>query len=345
MTAHSHGRTAAALSALISPALGLAVCVALILCFARTPAAALRSLFAGSFTSAYYFGTMLNTAAFFMLAGCGSALAITGGVMNLGGEGQVYAGGFVGCLVLNALALPAPLTFAAALLASAASGALLAMLSAALRELRGARVLLTSFLVSAAVIPLIDGLITASKHSSQTNLLALPYIAEAYRLPQLLPPSPLSWSLAVALAVCAIAWAVVFRTRAGRELRLWGAAPVFATYCGYSARRNAFLTLAASGALHALTGFFAVCGTYHTCHKGFYANMGWNALNVALIARANPLAVMPVSLLLSWLFTSASRVSLTQGFGFDIAGIVQSVILFSIAIPFVVGMKRHGEAA
>ncbi len=331
------------LSALISPAAGIAVCVALILCFAKTPAAALRSLFADSFTSAYYFGTMLNTAAFFMLAGCGSALAIKGGVMNLGGEGQVYAGGFVGCAVLNALSLPVPLTFCLALLASAAAGALLASFSALLRELRGARVLLTTFLVSSAVIPLIDGLITASKNSSQTNMLALPYIADAYKLPHILPPSPLSWSFAVALSVCVIAWAVVFKTRAGRALRLWGTAPVFATYCGYSTRRNTYLTLAVSGALHALTGFFAVCGTYYTCHKGFYANMGWNALNVALIARAHPLAVMPVSLLLSWIFTSASRVSLTQGFDFDIAGIVQSVILFSIAIPVVITAKQTGK--
>ena len=49
----------------------------------------------------------------------------------------------------------------------------------------------------------------------------------------------------------------------------------------------------------------------------------------------------PVSLLLSWIFTSASRVSLTQGFDFDIAGIVQSVILFSIAIPLVVTAKQR----
>ena len=325
------------LHTLISPAIGLAVCIALILGFAKTPLSALQSLFTDTFTSAYYFGNMLNTAAFLMLAGCGSALSIKGGVMNLGGEGQVYAGGFVGCIVLNALPFSAPLTFAIALLASVATGALMAAFSALLRELRGARVLLTTFLVSAAVIPLIDGLITASKNSTQTNMLALPYIADAYKLPQLLPPSPLSWSFAVAVAVC-----VVYKTQAGRTLQLWGTAPVFATYCGYSTRANAYLTLSVSGALHALTGFFAVCGTYYTCHKGFYTNMGWNALNVALISKANPLAVIPISLLLSWIFTSASRVSLTQGFGFDIAGIVQSVILFSIAIPFVLkkGAKK-----
>jgi len=324
-----------AFQTLISPALGILACVFLILVFGKTPAAALKSLFTQTFTSAYYFGNMLNTAAFFMLAGSGSAIAIKSGNMNLGGEGQIYAGGFVGCVLLNALPFSAPISFFIALSASAAVGALMALFSAMLKELRDARVLLTTFLVSAAAIPFIDGLITASKNSSMTNMLALPYIADEYKLPQLLPPSPLSWSLPLAAVVCLALWCLMFRTQTGRKLQLWGTAPQFATYCGYSTRANVYLTLAASGALHSLTGFFAVTGTYHTCHKGFYTNMGWNALNVALIAKSNPLAVIPVSLLLSWIFTSASRVALTQGFAFDIAGIVQSVILFSIAIPFV----------
>ena len=341
MTA-SHRYSTTAFHSLISPALGIAVCIALILCFAKTPLSALQSLFTDTFTSLYYFGNMLNTAAFFMLAGSGSAIAIKSGNLNLGGEGQIYAGGFVGCIILNALHLPAPIVFAVALIASAATGAVIALISAPLKEIRGARVLLTTFLVSAACIPLIDGLIIASKNTSQTNLLALPYIADSYKLPQLLPPSPLSWSLFVAVAVCLVLWRIMFHTQAGRKLQLWGTAPVFAKYCGYSMRLNTSATLAISGALHALTGFFAICGTYYTCHKGFYTNMGWNALNVALISRSNPLAVIPVSLLLSWIFTSASRVSLTQGFGFDIAGIVQSVILFSIAIPFFA--KKRGGA-
>ena len=316
-----------------APLAGIAASVLLILGFAQHPAAALASLFTDTFTSAYYFGNMLNTAAFFMIAGTGAALAIQGGNMNLGGEGQVYIGGFAGCTVLNALHAPAPLVFCAALVLACASGAAMALVSALLRELRGARVLLTSFLVSAAAIPLIDGLITSSRHSADTNMLALPYIAQQYRLPQILPPSPLSPSIFLAVAICIAAWHVLYRTAAGRRIRLWGAAPQFARYCGYPAAENTCGTAAASGALHALTGFLAVCGTFYTCHKGFYTNMGWNALNVALIAASDPLAVIPTSVMLAWIFTSASRVSLTQGFSFDIAGIVQGVILFSIAVP------------
>ena len=62
--------------------------------------------------------------------------------------------------------------------------------------------------------------------------------------------------------------------------------------------------------------------------------MGWNALSASLIVSSNPLALIPASLVLAWLYTSADRVALTQGFAFDIGGIVQGCVLFAIAIPF-----------
>lgn len=320
--------------ALIPPSAGIAVCVILILLFAKNPASTLTSLFTGNFSSVYYFGSMLNTATFLMIAGTGSAISIKSGNMNLGGEGQVYLGGFTGCLLLNTLQTPVSLTWFIAFIAAMLAGAATACLSALLKELRGARVLLTSFLVSSATIPIIDGLITASKSKSGTNMLALPYIQDSFKLPQLLPPSPFNISFFAGLIICALAWYTLFMTYSGRKLQLWGTAPLFARYCGYNSTVASFASLAVSGALHAAAGFFAVTGTYYTCHKDFYVNMGWNALNTALISSSNPLKIIPVALILSWLFTSASRVSLTQGFDFDIAGIVQGVILFSIAIAF-----------
>ena len=321
-------------------ALALAACCTLILIFGRDPAAALQSLFLGSFTSTYYFGSMLNTAAFFMLAGTGSAVSIKSGNMNLGGEGQVYLGGFIACLALNALQLPAALSLLIALLLSLLSGAAMAAISAFLKEQRGARPLLTSFLVSAAAIPIIDGFITSSEAAKTTNLLALPYIAETLRLPQILPPSPLSPSFFIALALCPLAWRAMYKSRQGFRMQVWGTAPLFARFAGYSSAANSYASLAISGALHAMTGFFAITGCYYTCHKGFYANLGWNALNVALISSSNPLSVIPVSLMLAWIFTSASRVALTQGFDFDIAGIVQGIILFSVSLTYLKGGKR-----
>lgn len=334
------------MKAIISPLAGLVVSVLIIVFCGKEPVAALSSLFTGTFTSPYYFGAMLNTAAFLMTAGSGASLAMKSGNMNLGGEGQVYAGGFVSALILGSAwahesAFPL-LVFAVALLATLATGALLALISAFLKETRGAAVLLTSFLVSAASLPLIDGCLLAIKnrYAASQQLIALPYIASRFKFPQLLSPSPLTGSFFAACLICVFLWLFLQKTTAGRHVRIWGAAPQFAEAAGYASKKNTYGALAVSGALHALTGLFAVCGTFYTCHKDFYMNMGWNALSCALIVSSHPLALIPSALVLSWLYTSAGRVALTQGFSFDIAGIVQGVVLFAIAIPFAVNKHR-----
>lgn len=319
---------------------GILACILIIFLCAPTPLNALKIMFVQCFTSKYYFGEFLSIAGFLMLAGTGACVSLKGGHMNLGGEGQIYLGGFVGCMLLNTIKGPAPLVFTASLLGATAAGALMTFLSALLKEHRGAEVLLTSFLASAAVIPLVDGLITASKSTSGTNMLALPYIDQSLRMKQILYPSPLSISIIVSVAVCAAAWFVLKRTRAGRIMKLWEVSPVFAKYAGFNSKANSYSVLLVSGALHGLTGFFAVAGTYYTCHKDFYSGMGWNALSAALISGGNPLAVIPVSLVLAWLYTSADRVALLQSFSFDMSALIQGIVLFTIAVPFAVKKWR-----
>lgn len=319
----------------ISPLTGFIVCILIILFCAQNPLSALASLFTGTFTSPYYFGSMLNTAAFLMLAGTGASLSLKAGNMNLGGEGQIYTGGFVAALVLtSSWKIPSWLLFTLAFLLCLASGAGMALLSAVLKKIKGAEVLLTSYLISAASIPIVDGLITSSRTQAEQNLLALPYIDSVFRFPQLLAPSPFTISFFFAIAVCLAAWFFLTFTYSGRKLTLWGTSPEFARYCGFKSDPILLSSLTLSGALHALTGFAAVCGTFYTCHLGFASGMGWNALSASLIVSSNPLALIPASLVLAWLYTSADRVALTQGFAFDIGGIVQGCVLFAIAIPF-----------
>ncbi len=320
---------------------GILICIAVIFIFGKNPAQSISLLFTGTFTNLYYFGSMLNSAAFLMLAGLGSSIALKSGNMNLGGEGQIYLGGFMAGLILSSdMGIPSFLQLLIAILAVILSGAFMASISALLKEYRGAEVLLTTFLVSSAAIPLIDGTILSLKSKTGQNLLALPYIKDVFKYKQILSPSPLTATFFVSIAFCVATYLIFSRTSVGRKLKLWGTAPLFATYSGLSSAKTSYYSLALSGSLHALTGMFAVCGTYFTCHNGFYSGMGWNALSVALISSSNPLAIIPTSLLLSWLYTSAGRVGLTQGFGFDISGIIQGCILFAVAIPVAVNKKQ-----
>lgn len=315
-------------------ALGFALSLFLLVAFSKGSGSIFDFLL-GSFSSAFYFGTMLNTACIFMAGAIGNAIILTTGEYNLGGEGQIYIAGFVSAKILTtAIPIPANLRLPLAFFASLLAPALMMTLSAILKQLKNANVLLTSFLISASIIPFIDFAIAQSLSGSKNNLLALPFIAEKFRSIQLLKPSPLSLVALASPIFCLVAWFVKFKTVLGRKLQITGISKEFSSYCGFPETKIMYGTFLASGVFHGLAGFVAVVGTYYTCHAGFYAGLGWNALSVALLANANPLAIIPSSLLLSWLFASADRVTLSANFGFDISALIQGILLSCIALQY-----------
>ena len=287
----------------------------------------------------YYLGSALNLSGLYMVAGGGAAISVKSGNMNLGGEAQIYAGGFICAVILGNFAAKINssflLTFAVlgALTAAFIVSGLLTLLSALLKITRNADFLFTSFITSAAIIPVIDGLIAGPARSKTENLLATPFIPDAARLSSLLPPSPLNLSFVLALLLCVLLAYTIYRTSWGRQLCILGTSPEFSAFAAFSQRRILYSSALLSGGLHGLCGGLAILGTYFTCHSGFYSGMGWNAFSASLIAGANPLLLIPSSLFMGFITTYSNKFALYHNFGFDISGLIQAVILFIIAFP------------
>ena len=308
----------------------------------------------------YYLGSALNLSGLYMIAGCGALISIKSGDFNLGGEGQIYLGGFTSALLLaksgeffsgsvtgGDLSWQAAViaVFIALVLAFAASG-VMALLSALLKILRNADFLFTSFIASAAIIPFIDGLISGPARSQTENLLATPFIPRGARLSSILSPSPLNASFITAIVICIVLWFILNRTAWGRQLTDLGISPEFSRFAGFACPSLSMSSAFISGGMHGICGAAAVLGTYFTCHQGFYAGSGWNALSAALIAGANPLALIPSSLFMGFVTTYANRYALYNNFGFDISSLIQAVILLVIAFPRLelADIRRGGRA-
>lgn len=281
----------------------------------------------------YYLGSALNLSSLYMLAGCGALISIKSGDFNLGGEGQIYLGGFISAIILANCRLPVFFAILFAVAASFICSAVLAAFSAVFKIFRNADFLFTSFIASAAIIPFLDGLISGPARSKTDNLLATPFIPEAVRLSSILKPSPLNASFIIALIFCIGLWFLLNRTTWGRQICILGISPEFSRYAGFACRKLSITSAILSGGLHGLAGAAAILGTYFTCHQGFYSGMGWNAFSAALIASTNPLALIPSSFLMGFMTTYANRYALFHNFGFDISSLIQAVILFMIAFP------------
>jgi simple sugar transport system permease protein len=329
--------------------IALAVMALLTLLLSRQPGRTLMLFFLGPLRNTYYFGNMLNSAIPLIFGGLGVSIAMRGGSLNLGGEGQIYAGAFVStiaALSLSSLARPGPLGILGALIALGA-GALfsgvMAGFSGFLKVKWKTSELITSFLLSNAIILIVNYCITGPFPDPETNLQSTRKIAPAFRLPPILPPSNLSAALFIAILASCLVWIFLRKTRAGYEIRLCGFNDMFAKYGGINTGRSVILSMFLSGALYGIGGGMAIFGTYYGTIKEFSSGMGWNGLAAALIARSKPGGVIPAAIFFAWISSGVRMAMQFSDVTIELASIVQSVVFFLVTSQALTDLFRKGE--
>ncbi|MFZ2635022.1 MAG: ABC transporter permease [Rectinemataceae bacterium] len=315
----------------ITLAASFAAAILLLLIFAEDFPTALRLFFLSPFGNKYYFGNMLASTVPLMLAGLGVSLAFASRNFNLGGEGQVYAGGLAAVVVCLMMPdAPPGIVQILAALAGAAAGGGIGSVSGALKRSLGVDELISSFLISASVVLIVDYLITGPFQDQSSNFQTTMAIAPALRFARIMQPSSLSTGIFLGLAICLLAKLTLDRTRFGYELRVFGSNGEFAKYCGIDTGLYTLLPMGLSGALHGLAGAAMIMGSYYKAMKGFSGGVGWSAISVALIAHNNPLAVIPSAFFLAYLEAGAKSVMVGSNVSSEIVAVVQSVIFFLI---------------
>jgi simple sugar transport system permease protein len=311
---------------LLIPAISILVLIILVLVFSDSPLKTLYFFFTGPFRNIFNFGNMLNASIPLVLGALGVTVAMKAGNLNLGGEGQVYSGAFfttITALSLSRMGIAGGIiAVAAGVLFSAALGAA----SGFFKAKWNTNELITSFLISCAVIPVINYLVCNPFLDPQTSLQSTGKIAENMRLPLILKPSNLSSAAFIAIAAVIAVYYFFSNTKKGYELRMTGINEAFARYGGINTKFNTVLCMAISGGFYGLAGSLAVMGTYHATIREFSSGLGWNGLAVALIAGFYPQAVIPAAVFFAWITAGARIAMQNTGLTYEVASIVQAVI-------------------
>ena len=340
-------------------ALALALILTVILIILNSPESGktLGVFFLGPWSSPWFFGNTLDGMALLLTASLGAALAFRGGTFNLGGEGQIYLGGLAASVVLlvgrgwslagnvsagavSVFSLPAPLLLLLAAIAAVIAGGLMGCLSGVLKKSLGMNELITSFLLSSALIPLADYFIKGPWRDKTGNLLALPAFSRDLVLSRLLPPSNLSLSFIYAILLVAAGHVFINHTWRGYQFRIAGANPRFARFGGIDGEKAWIPAMTVSGALSALAGFFAVAGSYGRCHAGFSGGLGWSAIAVALIAGNRPLALIPAALVYAWLKSGSDSALLAAGLNLETSSFIQAAVLLLVTTRWAFSLRR-----
>ncbi|SIQ06897.1 nucleoside ABC transporter membrane protein [Alkalispirochaeta americana] len=323
----------------LAAAAAVATVLVVILLSSPHPLRTITTFLTGPWSNSYALGNTLARASLLTLTGTGVIWAFRAGVFNLGGEGQTY----LGAIVLTAVLTTSPLAgyaenpglaagavaLAGVAIAAMAAGTM-AGLSGWLRHLTGADELITTFLLAAAVLPVGDYLILGPLRDQTSNLLATPFVPASVRLARFLPPSTLNSSLIWALLAAATLTVVLRWTLFGYEMRITAYNRELARYAGIPVGRYTVIPLAISGALHGIAGSALVLGVHGRSITGFSGNLGWNGIAVALIARNNPLLVVPAALFFAFLDGGARAAVLQDQTTWELGSLIQGVIFLFV---------------
>lgn len=344
-------RLAAAARALVLPLLALAsgvgVLALLLAAGGFEPGVALGALWRGAFGSWYAFtsATLVRAVPLALIA-LGFALAWRAGALNIGGEGQFYAGAIAATwagLAAGAAggALARPLVLGLGALAGAAWVAVPAVLRLRFGVLEVISTLLLNFVAEALVSYVVQGPLQESQHIYPQSD---PLPAGA-RLP-LLPGTRLHAGVLLALAAAAALRYLFRRTALGFRLRASGAGPRAARVTGgIDVPRLSAWALVAAGALAGLAGASEVAGVSYALYPNLSPGYGFTAIAVALLARGEPLGILPSAVLFGALEAGAAAMQREAGVPAVGVYLAEAVIIVAVLLADALAARRRAALA
>ncbi|NUO64620.1 MAG: ABC transporter permease [Gemmatimonadaceae bacterium] len=298
-------------------------------------AAALTALWRGSVGSSYaFFSATMVRAVPLLLAGLAVALAFRAGVWNIGAEGQLLAGA-TAAIGMAALPLPGFARIALAMLAACAAGAAWAAPAALLRR-RGVLEVISTIMLNFVALNLVGYLVRGPLQEPTHAYPQSVTIPEAARLPRV-PGTRLHLGVAIAVAAAVLLWMVMRRSAWGFRVRATGANPGAAASAGLiDVERTALGAFLVSGALAGLAGGIEATGVTYALYEGISPGYGYTAIAVALLARLDPLLVVPSAMLFGGLEAGATAMQRDAAVPAAFVTVVEgSLVLLVLLLPAV----------
>ncbi|MGE5092663.1 MAG: ABC transporter permease [Bacillota bacterium] len=276
-----------------------------------------------------------------ILIGLGFALGLRAGALNIGAEGQFYAGA-IGATWVGVMAAgwSAPLAIGASWAAAMVAGALWILVPVVLRLRFGVleviSTLLLNFVAEALVSLVVQGPLQEHTHVYPQS----EPIAMVARLP-MLPGTRLHLGFAAALLLAAALWYVFARTVWGFRLRAAGLGPRAALVSGrVDVPRLTAVALLWSGAIAGLAGGVEVGGVSYALYQNLSPGYGFTAIAVALLARLRPFWIVASGILFGALEAGAGGMQREAGVPAVAVYVVEAVIIIVILLADAAARRR-----
>jgi simple sugar transport system permease protein len=318
--------------------MAVVVTTALVLAAGGDPVQVFSALASGSFGSP---DRILNSLAFWvplLLCATGLLITFTGGLWNIGVEGQMIMGAIGATWVSLTFAQPNPefpnwIILIGEMLAAMVLGSLWASLNAVLKTrggiheifggvaLNSLASIFLNYMISGPWVPPRGGTFTSTVPFTPNALLPM---YETSRF------SPLS--LVIALAALAAVAFMLRRTFWGLRLKALGKNLRSAFVMGISSEREAILGMMVCGALAGLAGMVRTTSWFDSLRQGISGGVGFLAVLIVLLAGTRPVWTAIIAMLFSGLLSGGTIVQLRTQLHSDLSGIIQGLLVLFVLL-------------
>ena len=303
----------------------------------KNPLDVYQRIFERGFLSTRALTGTLRTATPFAFTGLCAAAAFRLGVINIGGEGQLYMGAVGASLVGLWMgdSYPVAIIVFAMVLAGVVFGAMYASIVGVLRAQFNTNEIITSLMMNYIAGILLNYLIFNSLSywrdpRSQGFPSGKPLEKRAFWPSYEFGGVSISLGLILAVVAAIGVWVLYKRSRFGFEIGVIADSPRAARYIGIRTKTTIIAVTALSGALAGIGGASQVGDfTHYLDAKGMQLNsFGYTGIVVAALARLNPLGAIVVAILMGGL-TNAGYSLQGPDFPSGLVGTLQGLILFT----------------
>lgn len=313
---------------------GLAVFSLFLLSQGKAPAEFFALVYKAGFGTAFSWQNTLSRTAPLLFAALCVALPARLGLTVIGGEGAIVLGGVaVGALTAPLSGAPAAIALPIFMLAGAFAGGVWIGAVGLLRHWRGVNETIASLLMAYIAIALMNHLVEGPfRDPASLNKPSTAPLPEALRIGDI-PGLDVHWGLVVGVICCVAAWGLIDRTTLGFAARVAGGNVRAAQVQGLPVGKLIVGFTALGGAFAGLAGVFEVTAVHGSANASLAAGYGYTGILIAFLARHNPLAIIPVAILLAGFEASSGlvqrRMDLPDASTLVLQGMVFTVILMS----------------
>jgi general nucleoside transport system permease protein len=319
----------------VIPALALAAAMVafgiFVALFGRDPLDLYFYMYQGAFGTWFSWQNTLSRAAPLILTALCTALPAQLGLVIIGGEGALLMGALAATATALALQGAPPLVVQLAMVgAGMTAGGLWIALSGGLQHYRGVNETISSLLLVYIALAILNQLVEGPmRDPASLNKPSTHEIGEANMIGAI-PGMDVHWGLAFGIVGAVLAYVLIQHTTFGFAARVAGGNVRAAKVVGLGVGRLILISCFLAGAAAGLAGMVEVAAVQGRTNANLAAGYGFTGILVSFLARHNPLAIIPVAILLGGINASGGLLQRRLGLPDASVLVLQGMIFISV---------------